>query len=208
MRLLLSAPREIIQLSTLIPSLQLALRMGLSYTPLAVIAVDGKVFNLFLYDKFLFQALEYWIGQEPQEVVKFLPQVLPGFSDYLFETADADLMYDLSAEKDQLQAAIRTKQASSKAKANSKKKAGYYKSANQDAAEVALDLPTLRIRILRLLGRLGGHNKSVMARLGVLETDGRTGLAWDSERLFKYSMKLPDLNFDMNFGTTKKSLAN
>ena len=89
--------------------MQVALRLGLSYPPLAVAALDGARTPRRLTQKNepvpapsltvpLARsnapiALEYWIGQAGDTAVTGFADVLPSFYDYLTATADATFRY-------------------------------------------------------------------------------------------------------------------
>jgi hypothetical protein len=61
-RLVLSVPRELIDVPVLVPSLDTALRLGVGYLPLARVGLD---------------ALERWLEVRPRSVAPYLTRVLP-----------------------------------------------------------------------------------------------------------------------------------
>src|SRR5437764_2687444 len=75
LRLVLSIPRELINIQNLISPICIALKMGLSYQPLATIGINAieKLVDL----------------QGPQDISKWLEQILPLFNEYLLVKADS-----------------------------------------------------------------------------------------------------------------------
>jgi len=74
LRLVLSIPQELINIQNLISPICIALKMGLSYQPLANIGIN---------------AIEKLVdSQGPQDISKWLGQILPLFNEYLLVKAD------------------------------------------------------------------------------------------------------------------------
>jgi DNA-dependent protein kinase catalytic subunit len=75
LRLVLSIPRELINIQNLISPICIALKMGLSYQPLATIGINAieKLVDL----------------QGPQDISNWLEQILPLFNEYLLVKADS-----------------------------------------------------------------------------------------------------------------------
>lgn len=76
LRLVLSIPRELINIQNLITPICISLKMGLSYQTLATIGINAieKLVDL----------------QGPQDISKWLEQILPLFNEYLLVKADSD----------------------------------------------------------------------------------------------------------------------
>ena len=108
LRLLLAAPRVLVDVAWLVRPLQLALRLGLSFPPLAVAALDGPSVLRAVRRRaeagadadpvemptargrsWPSPALDYWIGLGDAAVVDAMCPVLPSLHDYLTATADA-----------------------------------------------------------------------------------------------------------------------
>jgi hypothetical protein len=74
-RLVLSVPRELIDVPVLVPSLDTALRLGVGYLPLARVGLD---------------ALERWLEVRPRSVAPYLTRVLPRLHDYLLVSTEEE----------------------------------------------------------------------------------------------------------------------
>jgi len=68
LELVLSVPKQFVDIPMLVSPLQLALKIGLSYLPLANIALNS---------------LEYWLSVIPDMVIPELPKILPALNDWI-----------------------------------------------------------------------------------------------------------------------------
>jgi DNA-dependent protein kinase catalytic subunit len=141
LQLVLSVPREFIDVDNLVAPLQTAFRLGLAYLPLCEIGLD---------------ALEYWLRVKRNDVLRALPKILPSLSEYLSMSG----------------AHLGDSPAGSVGVGAQKKEAIEYKSEHDRTLQ-----STLQVRIVRLLGKLGGHNLAL-----VPEFDLEQLMAWDSEK--------------------------
>eukprot|EP01122_Echinamoeba_exundans_P008707 TRINITY_DN2938_c0_g1_i1.p1 TRINITY_DN2938_c0_g1~~TRINITY_DN2938_c0_g1_i1.p1 ORF type:complete len:1088 (+),score=237.19 TRINITY_DN2938_c0_g1_i1:85-3348(+) len=141
LQLVLSVPREFIDVENLVAPLQTAFRLGLAYLPLCEIGLD---------------ALEYWLRVKRNDVLRALPKILPSLSEYL--SMSGAQLGDLPAGSVGVGA--------------QKTQAVEYKSEHDRTLQ-----SKLQVRIVRLLGKLGGHNLAL-----VPEFDLEQLMAWDSEK--------------------------
>lgn len=101
-------------------------------------------------------ALEHWLRVKRNDVLRALPKILPSLSEYL----------SLSG------AAMRDSVVGSIGVGNEKNEAVEYKAEHDRTLQT-----TLQVRIVRILGKLGGHNLAL-----VPEFDLEKLMAWDADR--------------------------
>lgn len=84
LQLVLSAPKEFINIPQFIPSLQMAFKLGLSHIPVLLLlfiylplTVHVQMANIGL------AAVEHWRKVKKEELTKHLPLILPFLNDYL-----------------------------------------------------------------------------------------------------------------------------
>ncbi|KAI8354648.1 hypothetical protein BD560DRAFT_455990 [Blakeslea trispora] len=171
LHLLLSYPTEFFDTNELIAPLEKALRLGVSYHPLASVAMDSL-------DKLLDPSLNFGIDS------KFLSHILPCINEYLLVGV---LSFGLEQESGKRNLRIPTAQQRRYEIANTKKTSGQLGVMKRNY----FDLPALQRRMMQFLGRLGGKNKQLLLRDGasVQKTDI---LAWDSER--RVELRVPFKN--------------
>jgi DNA-dependent protein kinase catalytic subunit len=163
--LALAVPREFLDVSLVMPSLEMAFRMGLVFEPLARLGLD---------------ALEHWMLVAPGKVLPHLHMVLPLLGDFL--TGDNGKE---SVPQDQVDG---TKGAEV-VKLKFRKK----QSSKKEAATFATKSMSVEIqhRILGVLGMMGGHNEAILTNAS-LDNDQQS-TAWDPVRRIKLKIGLSEL---------------
>lgn len=175
LRLILAYPTEFFDITELITPLEKALRLGVTYHPLATVAMNSL-------DKLLDPNLNYDIDSN------FLSRILPCINEYLLigvvnftehvETTKKRFKIPTAAERRYL--TVHTKMTS--------EEIGVVK---KDYAA----LPELQRRMMQFLGRLGGKNKQLLAQgKDAIEDNGM--LAWDPVK--KLKLRVPFLNVKVN----------
>jgi len=139
--------------------------------------------------KFFFpsQALEYWIREIPEKVTPYYPEILPSLNDYLMDTSDSKLRFDMEGEQEAIRAKMKAR---GRRHTNISKiitSAGGAASAVTGSAVVQ----DLRFRILKLLGAIAGNNVHVLKTVELTKADGK-GLAWDSKDRINFTLPLID----------------
>ncbi|CAL1269299.1 unnamed protein product [Larinioides sclopetarius] len=176
---LLSLPIEIVlrQINVLIPCLESALKLGVSYLPLASAAVS---------------ALERWSDNLPLDIMKpHFSQLLPYLNCYLLASTiqDDTLVSNAQMKKNNLKAAHKMSTKS-------------VRRSNQNALDAVLDDPALlkiQQKIVCFLGRLGEHNVALLEK--AYENLDEVAIAWDSHyrNHLKYSVPFQDIKPDIYF---------
>ncbi|KAI8641990.1 hypothetical protein BD408DRAFT_483034 [Parasitella parasitica] len=174
LRLILAYPTEFFDITELITPLEKALRLGVTYHPLATIAMDSL-------DKLLDPNLNYDIDSN------FLSRILPCINEYLLigvvnfaEQADTKKRFKAPTAAERRYMMVHTKATSDEM--------GVFK---QDYA----NLPELQRRMMQFLGRLGGKNKQLLAQgKDAIENNGM--LAWDPVK--KLKLRVPFMNVKVN----------
>ncbi|GBN03187.1 DNA-dependent protein kinase catalytic subunit, partial [Araneus ventricosus] len=176
---LLNLPIEIVlhQINVLIPCLESALKLGVSYLPLASAAVS---------------ALERWSDNIPLDIMKpHFSQLLPYLNCYLLASTiqDDTLVSNAKMKKNNLKAAHKMSTKS-------------VRRSNQSALDAVLDDPALlkiQQRIVSFLGRLGEHNVALLEN--AYEKLDEVAIAWDSHyrNHLKYSVPFQDMKPDIYF---------
>ncbi|KAF9965129.1 hypothetical protein BGZ70_005357 [Mortierella alpina] len=179
LHLVLSSPSALTNSTSIIAPIQLALKLGLGYFPLASIGLD---------------AIERWIDIVSGDQDTWFGQVLPPLNDYLMvqitsvdEKDDADT-YAVKSRR-------RTPSRSQTYKAVAKR------AFLLTSAEQVQSLRDLQLRILKLLGRQAGHNKLILE--GQLsQQDGAKKvssdlLAWDPEPRVKLKIPFQEMKTEL-----------
>lgn len=180
----------------MVPALQMAFKLGLRYLPLARVGLD---------------ALEHWLEVLPQGAIKpYLPQILPSFNDYMSKEwlaqKDSAILEDLATapgrsrkkkNKSELIEMVLRKREYDKVihlfiHAISFHFVLFCHLINQSISIVWLKEPVseIQVRIIRLLGRLGGDNVHLIGavNLAAQGTESRKieyiflCILWPSER--------------------------
>lgn len=172
LRLILAYPIEFFDVTELITPLEKALQLGITYHPLATIAMNSL-------DKLLDPNLNYDIDSQ------FLSRVLPCINEYLLvgvvsfgeQEGDRKKTYKTPTKAERRYQSVHIKMTSDQL--------GVIKSNYAD-------LPELQKRMMRFLGRLGGKNKQLLleGQDSVIQDNGM--LAWDPER--KLKLRVPFMN--------------
>ncbi|KAI8930349.1 hypothetical protein BC831DRAFT_508515 [Entophlyctis helioformis] len=153
--LVLSSPLEIIGMSRLQSAMRMALTLGLSHAPLAIIALD---------------ALDRWVQTFDERLMQSVfREVLPPLAEYL--TTDA------SPVADSVEAATES-DASKQVEfriANLRRKR--FKNLGKSHIRDPTDLRNIQHRIVMLLGRIGGHNQLMLAG-----ADPEGKISWNREQ--------------------------
>jgi len=153
--------------------LRSALELGLSYTPLAFLAIES---------------MEDLVSKERFDV---LAGVLPLLNEYL--------MTDLSRSETSRTEGQNTKQTVDRFRKISRvvQKTLRYGKQTMDGVS-ALDfqggMKELRMRIIKLIGSLGGHVNLMMSE------SNHEYMAWDPEKRISFEMPWTDLKVIINFG--------
>ncbi len=167
--LVLAVPREFLNASLMMPSLELAFRMGLSFESIARLGLD---------------ALEHWMYVAADKIVPHLHEVLPLLGDYLTSETKASKegVLDSAGPSDE------TTEEATAIKFHFKiKGAKSIQKASISRKTVSLDI---QHRILGLLGMMGGLNEALLSGTTF---DIDQSMAWDTVRRIKFKLPLTDL---------------
>lgn len=166
-------------------------------------------------------ALEYWLESQVPGLDQMLPRVLPRLVDYLTVSVDANLRYELQSDEQHLRSlahlahssrATQTKRGSLKGSKQSVtvqlQKAQSAIQSQESQAEArgemsgSFSAEDLRHRMLRLLGRLGGHTRVMVDSRRLLEESPvGTFVAFDSSKRLNLSIPFLDLKPVIALGT-------
>ncbi|ORX51885.1 hypothetical protein DM01DRAFT_1289323 [Hesseltinella vesiculosa] len=206
LRLILSNPLDFFDLSQLVSPLQTSLRLGLSYYPLAAIALD---------------TLEVMMdpnGSMYKQVVDdpmFLTSLLPCFNDYL--------MLNMSSSADAHLHADSNSQATGYKKHTNQSRRFQYLHRKATRSEMGIgsskdgewDRQSIQVRVMRILGHLGGFNKQLLTADSTLQHtpsddshsqsphDGQTLVAWDPERRLTIHLPFPNAGMALPMGKSQ-----
>ncbi|GFT93732.1 DNA-dependent protein kinase catalytic subunit [Nephila pilipes] len=179
LQVLLSLPIEIVlhDINILIPALEHALKLGISYLPLASAAIS---------------ALEKWCETIPLNIIKpYFAQLLPHLNYYLLASTIQDDTLGSSSNKKK----VNVKKAHKMSSKSVKK-------LNRSALDVIHEDPELlkiQHRIVKFLGRLGENNIALLEN--AYEKLDAVAIAWDSvcRNHLKYSVPFQDMKPDIYF---------
>ncbi|XP_068437827.1 DNA-dependent protein kinase catalytic subunit [Clinocottus analis] len=151
------------------PALEAALKLGLSHVPLANVALD---------------ALKDWSSHIPPETMQHCyASILPLLDGYLKTTSDDkddsnwEVMSSLSSRSDKGYSRVMTR---------------LLKKSHQLSTEDA-PLVTVRLRVVKLLGHLGGQlNRNLVTAVSSEETMKKF-VAWDSELRLSFAVPFADM---------------
>ncbi|KAJ3037490.1 hypothetical protein HDV00_001665 [Rhizophlyctis rosea] len=176
LRLVLSIPKELLIVSDLVAPLKLALKMGLSYPPLALIALD---------------ALDKIVAHVPLTLLDApLGHVLPAMTDYLMIEVDASAEVIKSAGRNRRKAPSKRPAAVAKTDTSSTTQAGKTRNAlTADISATVGQLRTVRSRMVRLLGRIGRLNHHLVTR-----PEGEALISWDTEKHIRFNVPFKEVN--------------
>ncbi|KAF9360313.1 hypothetical protein BGX34_007846, partial [Mortierella sp. NVP85] len=180
LHLVLSSPSALTDADSIISPIQMALKLGLGYFPLASVGID---------------AVERWIDivdrdQDDQDA--WLSRVLPSLNEYLMvhiaNSGESEAL-DTPSSKSRQKSLIQQDQ-SYKAIV---RKATMLTSSSSEQVQSLRDL---QLRILRLLGRQARNNKLVLSRQGGSQADL---LAWDPEPRVKIKVPFQEMKVELQF---------
>ncbi|MEQ2314116.1 hypothetical protein AMECASPLE_008745, partial [Ameca splendens] len=152
------------------PALETALRLGLSHVPLANAALD---------------ALEDWSSCLPPETMQpCYADILPLLDGYLKTTSSSD--------KDESNWEVMSSFSSRRDKGYSRVMTRLLKKSNQLSTEDA-PLVMLRLRVVKLLGHLGGKLNRNLVTVVSSEEMMKKFVAWDSEKRLSFAVPFADM---------------
>ncbi|CAG8524807.1 39645_t:CDS:10, partial [Gigaspora margarita] len=201
--LVLSAPRELLNMDILISPIRIALKLGQSYQPLANIGLN---------------AIEKLLDMKDSQNInnnKLLGQILPLLNDYLLVTADSmdnslKEIAQVRADAQSLKRGIKTVEQARKQKIKDLDKHKSHTIVGQLKKNAGLH--NLQVRVLRILGRLGGTSKLIFERIidnetttnlqqnihGFKDKTSNNLLAWDPEKRLIFNIPYPDTNVEIS----------
>ncbi|KAG0339299.1 hypothetical protein BG004_006877 [Podila humilis] len=182
LELVLSSPTGLTDSESIINPLQLALKLGLGFFPLASVGLD---------------AIERWMATlEQHEATDWFRQVLPSLNEYLLvyvptSTADGDgPLKSLSKSKLSIKGA----------------KSSTYISILRNSSAVSMEqvqsLQDLQMRILRLLGKQAKYNKLILSDRSSADDSNKKSselLAWDPEARVKFKIPFQEMKTELQF---------
>ncbi|XP_014905517.1 DNA-dependent protein kinase catalytic subunit [Poecilia latipinna] len=152
------------------PALETALRLGLSHIPLANAALD---------------ALEDWSFCLPPDTMQpCYADILPLLDGYLKTTSSSD--------KDESNWEVMSSMSSRRDKGYSRVMTRLLKKSNQLSMEDA-PLVMLRVRVVKLLGHLGGKLNRNLVTVVSSEEMMKKFVAWDSEKRLSFAVPFSDM---------------
>ncbi|XP_071387705.1 DNA-dependent protein kinase catalytic subunit [Centroberyx affinis] len=152
------------------PALEAALKLGLSHVPLANAALD---------------ALEAWSSHIPLETMQpCYKNILPLLDGYLKTTT--------TNEKDESSWEVTSSSSSRSEKGYSRVMTRLLKQSKQIAMEDA-PLDMVRLRVVRLLGHLGGQLNRNLVTAVTAEEMMKKFVAWDSEKRLSFAVPFADM---------------
>uniref|UniRef100_A0A087Y0R2 DNA-dependent protein kinase catalytic subunit n=1 Tax=Poecilia formosa TaxID=48698 RepID=A0A087Y0R2_POEFO len=152
------------------PALETALRLGLSHIPLANAALD---------------ALEDWSFCLPPDTMQpCYADILPLLDGYLKTTSSSD--------KDESNWEVMSSMSSRRDKGYSRVMTRLLKKSNQLSMEDA-PLAMLRVRVVKLLGHLGGKLNRNLVTVVSSEEMMKKFVAWDSEKRLSFAVPFSDM---------------
>ncbi|CAG8455683.1 16904_t:CDS:10, partial [Cetraspora pellucida] len=205
--LVLSAPRELCHMDILISPIRIALKLGQSYQPLANIGLN---------------AIENLLDmKDSQNINKLLGQILPLLNDYLLVTADTidNSLKEIAQVRADAQSLARGGKTVEQARKQKIRAVDKNKKRTTTVGVGHLKknagLHNLQVRVLRILGRLGGISKLIFERIVDSEAINRTNkqqnihgfkdqnssnnlLAWDPDKKLTFNIPYPDASVEIS----------
>ncbi|XP_074175096.1 DNA-dependent protein kinase catalytic subunit isoform X2 [Rhinolophus sinicus] len=169
---ILSLPHDIIELDVraYVPALQMAFQLGLSYTPLAEIGLN---------------ALEEWSAYISKQVIQpYYKDILPRLDGYLKTPA----LSDENKNNWEVSALSRAAQ-----KGFSKVVLKHLKKTKTISSNEALSLEEIRIRVVQMLGTLGGQVNKNLVTAASLDEMMKKCVAWDTEKRLSFAVPFIDM---------------
>ncbi|XP_042110110.1 DNA-dependent protein kinase catalytic subunit [Ovis aries] len=168
----LSLPHDIIALDVraYVPALQMAFKLGLSYAPLAEAGLN---------------ALEEWSVYICKHVIQpYYKDILPSLDGYLKTSALSDETQN-NWEVSALSRAVQ--------KGFTKDVLKHLKRTKNISSNEALSLEETRVRVVQVLGRLGGQINKNLLTAASPEERARGCMAWDRERRLSFAVPFVDM---------------
>uniref|UniRef100_A0A670Y1A7 DNA-dependent protein kinase catalytic subunit n=1 Tax=Pseudonaja textilis TaxID=8673 RepID=A0A670Y1A7_PSETE len=168
----LSLPYNIIMLDikAYIPALQNAFKLGLSYTPMADVALD---------------ALEDWSSYIPRNIIQpYYKDIVPCLDSYLKTSASTDESQN-NLEVKKLSKAIQ--------KGMNKVVIQHLKKSKNLELEADPSLEAVRARVVRLLGTLGGQINRHLITGTSAEEKMKKFVSWDIEKHLNFAVPFVDM---------------
>lgn len=178
LRLILAYPIAFFDLAELVTPLEKALKLGITYHPLATIAMNSL-------DNLLDPKLSYDINSD------FLSRVLPCINEYLLVGVVNDLNEEVGG--------IKKKKYRPPTAAQRRYKSVHIKMTSDQLGVAKSEysaLPDLQLRMMQFLGRLGGKNKQLLLQ-GNDSIQTNDMLAWDSVKRLKLQIPFQNARVDI-----------
>ncbi|XP_053516892.1 DNA-dependent protein kinase catalytic subunit isoform X2 [Artibeus jamaicensis] len=169
---ILSLPYDIIELDVraYIPALQMAFKLGLSYTPLAEVGLN---------------ALEEWSAHISKQVIQpYYKDILPGLDGYLKTSALSD------ENKNTWEVSTLSQVAQ---KGFNKVLLKHLKRTKNTLSNEALSLEEIRIRVVQMLGTLGGKVSKNLITAASSDEMMKKYVAWDREKRLSFAVPFKDM---------------
>ncbi|KAJ3201400.1 hypothetical protein HDU82_008143, partial [Entophlyctis luteolus] len=176
LKMVLACPVQIVSVTRLCGPIVQALKLGLVYTPLAIVSLD---------------ALEHWISSrsaiDQKDLKNVFALVLPAFNDYLM----LELEDDATQQQESSRSSKRVTKRGGKERTKHLKIHGFD---NQEMdVETISNLRKVQIRIVKFLGKIGQDN-----RLLFDTSANESMLVWDPERNLKFPLPFKEAIFDLS----------
>ncbi|KAG0205959.1 hypothetical protein BGX33_007637 [Mortierella sp. NVP41] len=179
LHLVLSSPAALTDSNSIIAPIQLALKLGLGYFPLASIGLD---------------AVERWINIVDQDQHSWFGQVLPCLNEYLLVQVPA------SGEGDGAEGSV----VKLRRDRSGRPRTEYTKMVKNvfmpDSSSQVQSMKDLQLRILRLLGRQAQYNKLILDRRSAHSNAKAASsdlLAWDPEPRVKFKIPFQEMKTEL-----------
>ncbi|XP_045042012.2 DNA-dependent protein kinase catalytic subunit isoform X2 [Desmodus rotundus] len=169
---ILSLPYDIIELDVraYVPALQMAFKLGLSYTPLAEVGLN---------------ALEEWSAYISKQVIQpYYKDILPGLDGYLKTSA----LSDENKNTWEVSALSRAAQ-----KGFNKVLLKHLKRTKNILSNEVLSLEEIRIRVVQMLGTLGGKVSKNLITAASSDEMMKKYVAWDREKRLSFAVPFKDM---------------
>ncbi|KAG0227795.1 hypothetical protein BGW42_002714 [Actinomortierella wolfii] len=181
LQLVLSSPPQLVSQRDVVRPIQMALRLGLSYLPLASVGLE---------------AIERWLtivqGKE-----EWFAKIAPYLNDYLMVNVQADDEADMPNDGNST---------TPKRRGLKSRPLKYQRSAMVISATIGTSweqvhsLQDLQLQIVRMLGRQAGISRSILKRDGKPDaTETSELLAWDPASRVKLKVPFPEMKIELLF---------
>ncbi|XP_063114601.1 DNA-dependent protein kinase catalytic subunit isoform X3 [Cavia porcellus] len=168
----LSLPHVIIELDmkAYVPALQMAFKLGLSYTPLAEVGMN---------------ALQEWSLHIRKSIIQpYYKDILPCLDGYLKTST-------LSGETKNIWEVSALSQAAQKGFSNAVLK--HLKKTKNLPSNEAVSLEEIRIRVVQMLGSLGGHINKNLVTAASSDEKMKKCVAWDREKRLSFAVPFREM---------------